>query len=282
MVCAGGGGRLRATVMAVFGFTWASFSVAATLFLDLNNAPGEIQALAKALPSSPIIVLPTGDGVPEATRKRIFELGRQFEAENRRAVECRVSVECHPIWERLRALEVERLRLLAGYDVRALARELKEQVVDRGVRLDRVVISGHHSGGYFRGELLELTAEDLRWLELSAPGIFSSVQAVYLFGCETVTAHTAFNLFADVFRQATLIVGAEDNAPTRLEARNLRFIREVVQLEPRLLAAGTLLEMTRLYRQLLQHPWPVSLLWQWRWYFSREFREGAEASRALP
>ena len=136
-----------------------------------------------------------------------------------------------------------------------------------------LVISGHHELGYYRGELTE--AKILQFAEIltQSPELFSQINTVVLLGCGTGTKDAYVQNLAPMFPKVPLIFGAEDNAPTRDEARNLAYIRKLVKVRPKLLLAKTVHEVEPLFQSLLAKNWPVSLLWRQNTVF---FKDGVE------
>lgn len=65
------------------------------------------------------------------------------------------------------------------------------------------------------------------------------------------------------------MIGSEDSAPTRDEARNLRFIRSLIRFEVPLQRARRNEEARRIHQQLLAESWPVAMLWDRQYSFSR-------------
>ena len=53
--------------------------------------------------------------------------------------------------------------------------------------VDIVVISAHHSNGYFRGELAQLDVNDLIRIDAEFPALLGQVRTLILLGCETGT-----------------------------------------------------------------------------------------------
>jgi hypothetical protein len=76
-----------------------------------------------------------------------------------------------------------------------------------------------------------------------------------------------------MFPSVPVILASEDNAPTRNEARNLAYIRQVISLRPKLLAARTVKEVQPLFNSLLAKNWPASLLWRQNIVFFKESTE---------
>ena len=76
-------------------------------------------------------------------------------------------------------------------------------------------------------------------------------------------------MFARLFPLARLMIGSEDSAPTRDEARNLLFIRRLIRFEVPLQHARRNEEARRIDQQLLAEAWPVAMLWDRQYYFSR-------------
>ena len=140
---------------------------------------------------------------------------------------------------------------------------------DIGANINMVVISGHHSGGYFGGEISRLDVMDLETLNIVFPTVFQNVRSVLLLGCETGSQQMVQDVFAPLFPSARVIIGSDGVAPLRDDPRNLRFVRAAVLAQPMLTEARSIGDATRAYRALQRQPWPVALLWNRQHYFAR-------------
>ena len=103
--------------------------------------------------------------------------------------------------------------------------------------------------------------------------LFTKVNTVVFLGCETGTKNVFQNTLLAMFPAVPVILASEDNAPTRNEARNLAYIRHVINIRPKLLAARTVKEVQPLFNSLLAKNWPVSLLWRQNIVFFKESTE---------
>lgn len=182
--------------------------------------------------------------------------------------------DCDRYYDRIRQAELERVAATGAYSAEDLKTELlalSESEQDKP--FDMLVISGHHELGYYRGELTEAKILQFADIVAQTQALFSQVNTVVLLGCGTGTKDAYMQNLMPMFPNVPLILGAEDNAPTRDEARNLAYIRKVVQLRPKLLAAKTAQEIEPLFQSLLAKNWPVSLLWRQNTVF---FKNGSE------
>jgi hypothetical protein len=265
------------------------------LFVDLNNAQPEIAALRAALaPSDQLIVTPSANRLSASTRTKVLAVKKQYDAVERRARDCKMSqrLQCEVLWSEMQRLDAERDALIGAFKVSDLLEDVRKQTQRA---FDMVLISGHHSGSYFQGEIGALEANDLLQLTFAAPELFAAVRSVVLLGCETGVPSLIGDLFVKVFPNASLIVGAEDSAPLRDETRNLRFIRAVLGNEAALTGNATQRDVALVHRTLISERWPVAILWQREYYFSkgwsgklidmppaiaRSFKIGAEGAMA--
>ncbi len=264
-----------ATLCLVGLVGYGATAEAATLFIDLNNAPAEIAAVQAARPAGEVLIsTPSERLLPRQDRDKVYAIQQAYDQVHKRGLDCARLGNCQQIWSELRRLELERQSLVRRIDPRSLALDIQHELKQRPVNIERVIISGHHAEGYFRGEIAELDVDAMMYLDLALPQVFRRVSSVYLLGCATGTAENFRDRYSALFPAARLIVGAEDNAPTRNEPRNLAFIRSVLALEQDLLTTRGLVDTRALYRRLLRQPWPVSLFWQQRYYYSREYPSG--------
>ncbi len=242
------------------------------LFIDLNNAEDELEAVASSLPraNASLAVVPSLSRFSFRQRDEILKVKSQYDKTAKEAEMCTLkgTQTCPPLWAKLRELELERERLTDSYRVEQLLEDLAP-LAERS--FDVVVISGHHSKGFFRGEIAELAVDDLMRVDLTYPNLFRHTRTVILLGCETGTPHMFLNVFPAIFPRATTLVGAEDNAPTRSEARNLAFIEATLAVESKLTHARDADDVLNIHKRLLARKWPVTILWQGQHYFAKRW-----------
>ncbi len=239
------------------------------LFVDLNNAQAEIAAIRSGMNASDrLTITPSSSRIDAKTRTAILEVNRRYDAVELRARNCTMKRrnECEALWSQMKALDTERKALTGAFNTDALVEDVRTQV---NRAFDVVVISGHHSGSYFRGEIAALDANDLLRLAFELPQQFESVRSVILLGCETGVPSLVGDLFVKVFPAAKLIIGAEDNAPLRDERRNQRFVRSLITQESALFASTTKSDIDRAHRSWMNERWPVAILWRREHYFSK-------------
>jgi hypothetical protein len=268
--------RLLAAILAALMALIAASNCTArsnVLFIDLNNAEAEINAVKSTLPrdGSRVFTIPPSARFDATRRAAILEVQQRFDATTRLATDCPPSLQarCRGLWDTLRAIELERETLTHRYAVDQMVEDINRIQPEALATVDIVVISGHHSNGYFRGELAKLDINDLIRIDAEFPALFGQVRTVILLGCDTGTPTMFSEVFARLFPLARLMIGSEDSAPTRDEARNLRFIRSLIRFELPLQLARRNEEARRIHQQLLTESWPVAMLWDRQYYFSR-------------
>lgn len=253
---------------------------ARTLFIDFNNAENEIAVFRQPSKGKPadVVVVPSYARITAQQRLNVLSANAEVEKFTKKALDCAVfgkkGTDCDQNFDRIRQAELNRLAATGGYafdDLKAELLALSESGKDKP--FDMLVISGHHELGYYRGELTE--AKILQFAEVVAqsPDLFSQVNTVVLLGCSTGTKDAYVQNLVPMFPMVPLIFGAQDNAPTRDEARNLAYLRKLVTVRPKLLSAKTAQEVGPLFQSLLAKKWPVSLLWRQNTVF---FKDGAE------
>ena len=248
-----------------------------TLFFDLNNAAPEIVAVRAALDEQGmggrLIVVPSAQRFSAAQRTAISASQMRLNAALARALDCTKDDGvhgCQQVWTEMRELELARLEATGSYGIGELMEDIQQVVIDTRANINMVVISGHHSGGYFGGEISRLDVMDLQTLRDVFPTVFQNVRTVLLLGCETGSQQMVRDVFAPLFPSARVIIGSDGVAPLRDDPRNLRFVRAAVLAQPTLSGARTVADASRVYRKLQRHPWPVALLWNREHYFARE------------
>jgi hypothetical protein len=248
------------------------------LFIDLNNATAETQAVRESLATGDqLFVVPSLGFLDAKRRTQILLISQRIETTTKLATDCksRGRVYCERLWSTLRELNLARTKLTEQYSSDDLIADIKA-VAQPSVSFDTLVISGHHSGSYFRGELAQFEANDLLRFDIELARELGGVKSLLLLGCETGVPTLMSDLFTKALPSLQLIVGAEDNAPTRDERRNLNFIRKYIRDETKMLSSAEFSRVSQLYRGLLQAEWPVSMLWQKRYFFSRDWQGSIE------
>lgn len=245
------------------------------VFIDLNNASAEIEAIRASLDREHdrLYVVPSLTKLDAPRRQAILKTTQQINALTTQSLDCakRGRAYCETLWTQLRTLEQSREALTSAYTTDELIADIKSVVGDEK-RVDVLVISGHHSGSYFRGELAALEANDLLRFDVELAQQFGQTRSLLLLGCETGVPALMNDLFIKALPSLQLIAGAEDRAPTRNETRNLKFIRQLLQSEAQLSGATELRSAQQTYRTLLQASWPVSMLWHRTHFFSRDWQ----------
>ena len=253
---------------------------ARTLFIDFNNAESEIAVFKQSRQgkSTEVVVVPSYTRITAQQRLDVLSANVEVEKFTKKAMDCAVSgkksAACDQNFDRIRQAELNRLAATGGYafeDLKAELLALSESEKDKP--FDMLVISGHHELGFYRGELTEAKILQFAEVLVQSPDLFSQVNTVVLLGCGTGTKDAYVQNLVPMFPKVPLIFGAEDNAPTRDEARNLAYIRKLVTVRSKLLSAKTAQEVEPLFQSLLAKNWPVSLLWRQNTVF---FKDGSE------
>lgn len=269
--------RLRVPVLVAFALTTLLSAQARTLFIDLNNADPEIEAIRRGANGKPeeVVVVPSYERISRKARLAVIQAQRDVDRFTEEAQNCAVetlkSRACHSVYDRIRAAELRRLSLIRHYTTTDLADELKQAAVMGSQKpFDMVVISGHHELGFYRGELAEIEATQLHQLVKDLPRLFKPIKTVLMLGCGTGTHDNYASVLAPTFDGAPLIVAAEDNAPLRDEPRNIAFVRKVMEHRTALLEAKSAKQVAPVYAQLLAKNWPVSILWRHQLIFFKD------------
>ena len=250
------------------------------MFIDFNNAESEIAVFKQSRQgkSTEVVVVPSYTRITAQQRLDVLSANVEVEKFTKKALDCAVSgkksAACDQNFDRIRQAELNRLAATGGYafeDLKAELLALSESEKDKP--FDMLVISGHHELGFYRGELTEAKILQFAEVLVQSPDLFSQVNTVVLLGCGTGTKDAYVQNLVPMFPKVPLIFGAEDNAPTRDEARNLAYIRKLVTVRSKLLSAKTAQEVEPLFQSLLAKNWPVSLLWRQNTVF---FKDGSE------
>jgi hypothetical protein len=246
-----------------------------TLFIDFNNAEREIQVFRENVRGRPsdVVVIPSYARITPAQRLAAREANHRIEANTMKVLACATASRphldrCALAYLEIRRAEIERSAATGAYSADDLKAELSALLApEPTMNFDTLVISGHHETGYYRGELTQAKERELAALLTESGVSQSQFKMVVLLGCGTGTKNAYAEYLVPLFPGAILIVGAEESAPTRDEARNLAFIRKLVSVRSALLQVRTRQEVEPIYRSLLAERWPVSLLWRGRTLF---------------
>jgi hypothetical protein len=270
---------LAASVAICSGLLSTSVS-ARTLFIDFNNAESEIAVFKQSHQgaSSEVVVVPTYQRITRKQRLHIVKVNEAIEAFTVKLQDCAVAtkrdIKCDSYYDKIYSLEQEREKTTAYYSAEDLKKELMALMDDKkAVPFDMVVISGHHEQGFYRGELTDAKVKEFTDMMYESSVLFKQVNTVVFLACEAGTKEVFKNTLLTMFPTAPIILASEDNAPTRNEARNLAYIKHVVNIRPKLLAAKTIKEVQPLFNSLLAKNWPASLLWRQSAVFFKESTE---------
>jgi hypothetical protein len=269
--------------LATLGFL-CSPAQARTLFIDFNNAESEINVFRQSQQgvASEVVVVPSYQRITHKQRLHIVKVNEAIEKFTVLVGDCAVAAnigakkdkKCDGYYDQIVQLEKEREKTTGYYTANDLRDELLALLSDtKSVPFNMVVISGHHEQGFYRGELTDAKVKEFVDMMDESRALFSKVNTVVFLGCETGTKAVFQNTLLDMFPKVPVILASEDNAPTRNEARNLAYIRHVVNIRPKLLAAKSVKEVQPLFQSLLAKNWPVSLLWRQNIVFFKESTE---------
>jgi hypothetical protein len=253
---------------------------ARTLFIDFNNAENEIAVFKQSQQgvASEVVVVPSYKRITPKQRLHILKTNEAIERYTVKVQDCAVAgrkdKKCDSYYDEIFSLEKEREKTTGYYSAEDLKKELLALLEDKNaVPFDMVVVSGHHEQGFYRGELTDAKVKEFIDMMDESRALFTKVNTVVFLGCETGTKTVFQNTLLTMFPSVPVILASEENAPTRNEARNLAYIRHVVAIRPKLLAAQTADEMQRLFNSLLAKNWPVSLLWRQSTVFFKDTTE---------
>jgi hypothetical protein len=255
-------------------------SFARTLFIDFNNAESEINVFRQSQQgvASEVVVIPSYKRITQKQRLHIVKVNEAIEKFTVLVGDCAVAgkkdQKCDGYYDQIVQLEKEREKTTGYYTAKDLRDELLELLNETGkTPFNMVVISGHHEQGFYRGELTDAKVKEFVDMMSASRALYTNVNTVVFLGCETGTKAVYQNTLLDMFPKVPVILASEDNAPTRNEARNLAYIKQVIHLRPKLLAARTVKEVQPLYNSLLAKHWPASLLWRQNIVFFKESTE---------
>ena len=254
---------------------------ARTLFIDFNNAESEIAIFKQSHQgvAAEVVVVPSYQRITPKQRLQVVKANEAIEKYTLLVQDCAVAVKkdknkCDSYYDRIVVHEKEREKATGGYTAEDMKAELLALMVDKtAVPFNMIVISGHHEQGFYRGELTDAKVKEFIDMMDESRALYSMVNTVVFLGCETGTKTVFQNTLLAMFPAVPVILASEDNAPTRNEARNLAYIRHVITIRPKLLAATTVKEVQPLFNSLLTKNWPASLLWKQSFVFFKESTE---------
>lgn len=270
--------------LAAFVFLFCSLlsvpASARTLFIDFNNAEREIAVFKQSQQgvASEVVVVPSYQRITHKQRLHILKTNEAIESYTLKLQDCSVApkrhAKCDGYYDRIYSLEQEREKTTGYYSAEDLKKELLALLEDKNaIPFNMVVISGHHEQGFYRGELTDARVKEFVDIMDESRALYSKVNTVVFLGCETGTKAVYKNTLQSMFPGVPVILASEDNAPTRNEARNLAYIKQVMAIRPKLLAAKSVKEVQPLFQSLLARHWPASLLWKQNVVFFKESTE---------
>lgn len=266
----------------------STIASARTLFIDFNNAESEIAIFRDRHRgvASDVVVIPSYTRITHKQRLHIVKVNEEIEKLTVKVGDCAVTAlklekvitkqdkNCDGYYDKIYTLEKEREKTTGYYNANDLKAELLALLDDKkAIPFNMVVVSGHHEQGYYRGELTDAKAQEFMDMMEEVKDLFANVNTVLFLACEAGTQKVFQNTLLKMFPAVPVILGSEDNAPTRNEARNLAYIRHVINIRPKLLAARTVKEVQPLFNSLLAKNWPASLLWRQNFVFFKESTE---------
>lgn len=254
---------------------------ARTLFIDFNNAENEIAVFKQNQlgVASEVVVVPSYQRITRKQRLEVVKANVAIEKYTLLVQDCAVAVKkdakkCDSYYDRIVANEKEREKATGGYAAEDMKAELLALMADKtAIPFNMVVISGHHELGFYRGELTDAKVKEFIDMMADSSALYSNVNTVVFLGCDTGTREVFQNTLTSMFPAVPVILASEDKAPTRNEARNLAYIKQVMAIRPKLLAAKSVKEVQPLFQSLLSKHWPVSLLWKQNFVFFKESTE---------
>jgi hypothetical protein len=253
---------------------------ARTLFIDFNNAESEIAVFKQSRQgvASEVVVVPSYQRITRKQRLHIVKVNEAIEAFTVKLQDCAVAAKrdakCDGYYDKIYSLEQEREKTTGYYSAEDLKKELLALLEDKNaIPFNMVVISGHHEQGFYRGELTDARVKEFVDMMDESRSLYNKVNTVVFLGCETGTKAVYKNTLQSMFPDVPVILASEDNAPTRNEARNLAYIKQVMAIRPKLLAAKTATEVQPLYDSLLAKHWPASLMWRQNVVFFKDSTE---------
>ncbi len=270
--------------LAAFIFLFCSLlsvpASARTLFIDFNNAEREIAVFKQSQlgVASEVVVVPSYQRITRKQRLHIVKVNEAIEAFTVKLQDCAVAIKrdakCDGYYDKIYSLEQEREKTTGYYSADDLKKELLALLEDKNaIPFNMVVISGHHEQGFYRGELTDAKVKEFVDMMDESRPLYSKVNTVVFLGCETGTKAVYKNTLQSMFPDVPVILASEDNAPTRNEARNLAYIKQVMAIRPKLLAAKSVKEVQPLFQSLLARHWPASLLWKQNVVFLKDSTE---------
>jgi hypothetical protein len=240
------------------------------LFIDLNNAPKEIAAVASAVrlvgKQNQIRVVPTLESIPVHRRQQIekvnFELNKITQITERLIMADKLTKELDDKYmDQVAELGKTERVLTEGYDLNKMSNELSKLNAEN---FDMVIISGHHEHGYLGGELLNFEAKNL--FDSAEAGFlrFNKTKYVFILGCNTGQDGVIQN-WSKIFPSAKIIVAANNKAPIKTDQNNLAYIHNLVATTLKSSASDVIKDKgtaNQYLRAIKKFNWPAALLWK--------------------
>lgn len=252
----------------------AAASAQSILFIDLNNAPSEIKAVASG---RHVDVVPTYLTIDRQTRQQVEAIHRKNEQSQRLSSRCYVDGnmdDClllekmfgissqSQYYDFLHRLGSERRQLWPEFKAASLENEILS-VARSGY--ETVVISGHHSNGYMSGELVDAFQFDvLRDIVARNPNIFSRVKYLVILGCNSGQKNI-ITRWHNVFPSSHLVVASAGIAPIKTDVRNLEFIKKLMSQIDGLVRKNNqneVLNVSEFLGQIRTSGWPAAVLYK--------------------
>lgn len=219
------------------------------VFVDLNNAPAEIETARQAAKArgEKLIVLPLEytrykDATREKINKKIEVLEiqeRQICASNPNGREC----------EKASELVRQQQDLMDKLPVPIYTvKELKTDLSRLQGPVTSVLLSGHDGNASISGEFGKVSADEFVAAFREFKGR-TQVQSVYLLGCRSAVAETFAEVWQVAFPRAVFIAGYENIGYLRDNPMGSRFLKSVMQEEPNIIASKTMAEAQSLFRR---------------------------------
>ena len=270
----------RAFFIGIILVLCGTASTARTLFIDFNNAESEIAVFKQTSEgvASEVVVVPSYTRIPRKQRLVVVKANAEIEKYTELVQNCAVAVKrdkkCDTYYDRIREAEQLREKATGGYTANDLKNELLALMADtKSPPFNMVVISGHHELGFYRGELTDAKVQEFIDMMDGSRKLYDNVNTVVFLGCDTGTKEVYQNTLTNMFPHVPVILASEDKAPTRNEARNLAYIKQVMTIRPKLLSAKSVREVQPLFQSLLSKHWPASLLWKQNFVFFKDSTE---------
>lgn len=220
------------------------------LFIDLNNAPQEIEAARRALkPGEKLYVIPTKE--MKESKAQLEPLYRERErlqnefSNPATTPERRAAIRREYIELNRRISELSSFRVTA----RNLKAEL-QKAIESGIRPTRFVISGHDGNGHFNGDYGDLNRLDLAEAFAEVPGACDSLTTMFLWGCWTVTPGALIRHWKKICPSIRVFGGFEDSAPSKFTRASHTILEGMLKKDSEIQQAATKEQLANIFKRL--------------------------------